>query len=294
MWKLRKALMIASLKYPAAIGIHLIRHNKVAPTVKSEYNIHYGSHRLQCYDVHTKLETKDLTTIFYIHGGSWISIDKFYYNYIIKSIAEDSYRVVNINYRLLPKVTLNDVVEDSEKAIKHALDNIKGINPDKLMIMGDSAGAHLAALIAAKANSGTYNFNLKFIACGLFYGLFDMNDMIHGEAFLFKFLTEYFRREVGDTYEEYLNNVSPSKYYDQNYPPTFLTSGKVDALNPATMTFIENLKKSGIKYEALIFDENRKDGLHGFLSYTWLDSSKSALKALLDFFRPIRDGKTNE
>lgn len=285
MWYIIKNIALWALKYPALIGMNLIRHDK-ASTIDSRYDIEYGNHRLQRYDVHTAIKGDGLPTLFYIHGGSWMSLDKKYYNYIVKTIGEAGYKVININYRLLPNFTLSDVVLDCESAIMHALKNIQGINRQKLLIAGDSAGAHLSALIAAKANSGAMG-DIKFIGAGIIYGLMDMNDMIYGKAGLFKFLTKYFLKETGSNYKEILNEFSPVKYFNGNFPPAFITSGTRDPLHPATASFIRIMEDKGVKHRALIFSKDRRDGMHGFLSMTWLQSSKDAIKTMLEFFNEL-------
>jgi len=286
-WNIYKSIICAILRYPAHFGVHLIRHDKVSKNVESAYNIKYGNHRLQKYDVHKINLGGKLPTIFYLHGGSWMSMDKKHYNYIVKTVSEEGYIVVNINYRMLPEYTMSEVISDSETAICHALDNIPEIDTSRLFIMGDSAGGHLASLFAAKANSGCFRRKIKFIGAGIYYGLLDMNDMIYGKAWLFKFLTKYFHKEIGKDYKEYLYEFSPLEYFDKDFPPTFLTSGKVDPLNPATMQFIEILNHNGVKNLPLIFPKERKDGLHAFLNLTWLKSSKEALRTMLDFFNEL-------
>lgn len=287
MWKLRKLLFTSIIRYPVKIAFLLLKHNKKSITVTSEYNLSYGSHKLQCYDLHTYNCNNNLPTVFYIHGGSWMSIDKSNYNYIVKTIGENGYRVVNINYRLMPEFTLQDVVSDCENAIQHAIRNIKDINLDKLIICGDSAGAHLASLIAAKASNNLYENGIKFISTGLFYGLFNMKDMYNSNSWLFRYLERFFKEEVGEDYKEYLSQYSPLEYFNQDYPPTFITSGTIDSLNPATMTFIKTLQDNSIKYKSIIFDRGRKDGIHGFLSLLWFRSSKESLREMICFFNRI-------
>jgi acetyl esterase/lipase len=284
MWSLEKHLICALMKYPSDFGLHFLKHNKVSPTVTSE-TVKYGAHRLQRYDVHTIKDGEDLPTLFYIHGGAYILMDKKHYNYIVKTIAESGFRVVNINYRMLPKYNLSDIAEDCESAIAHAIENIPGINLNKLYIMGDSAGGHLSALIAAKANSRAYKLDIKFRAAVIIYGLFDMMDMVNGKASLFKFLTKYFRKEIGPNYIEYMNQFSPSRYFNSDFPPVFLASGKVDPLNPATMTFIDVLDKHKMPHIDIIYGLDRKDGQHGFFNLTFLKTSREVLKESINFLK---------
>ena len=287
-WFIKKHAFCAFQKYPVMVGIRLVKNNKKSPSLISE-EVAYGSHRLQRYDVHTPKEVNNPPTVFYIHGGSWMSIDKSYYNYLLKTMGERGYRIVNINYRLLPHYTLTDVINDCESAVVHALDNIKGIDRDRLFIAGDSAGAHLAALIASKAHSGAFRQKVHFMGAGLFYGIFDMTDLLDGEAWLLRFLSKYFRHEVGPNYREYIMSVSPSTYLTDDFPPCFVASGARDPLHPATLTFLKQLRDRGIMHVPYILDKDRKDGIHGFLSYTFLESSKEALELWIAFFNDLCD-----
>lgn len=284
MWKIKRFIGLSLLKEPVKLLFLLLKHNKKAVNVASSYNISYGENKLQKYDIHAPVD-KAIGTVFYIHGGSWMSVDKKYYNYIMKTIAEAGIRVVNINYRLIPKVTLDEVVIDCEMAILHALSNYKEIDKSKLLIAGDSAGAHLAALIAAKANCKNLYDTLNFRAAGLFYGLYDFKEMYDSNILLFKFLEELFFHELGADYKEILKIHSPIEYFNEKFPPSFLASGKKDVLNCATMSFIKMLEENNIEHKAIIYDKKRKDGLHGFLNLYFLKSSKECTAALIEFFK---------
>jgi hypothetical protein len=108
-------------------------------------------------------------------------------------------------------------------------------------------------------------------------------EMVNGKAGLFKFLTKYFRKEIGPNYIDYLDQFSASKYFDANFPPVYLASGKVDPLNPATMAFIDSLEKYKRPHTDMIFGPERKDALHGFLNLYFLKSSQEALAGAIKF-----------
>jgi acetyl esterase/lipase len=290
MWKLKKFIWCyLLLKLPPFLLFLILPHNIRAKNVKSIHNIGYGDDRFQRYDLHIPMENNERAPIlFYIHGGSWMSLDKRQYRHIAKAIAMHGYRVVNINYRLMPKVTLANVVEDTEKAIFHALDYLKPTQDTPLFIMGDSAGAHLAALIAAKANCADKYAGIKFSGAGLFYGLYDLCDL-KGCALL-NFLKEYLERE-SEGNQNYLAELSPLSYSNADFPPSYITGGERDALFYGTRSFARIMENAGVKSKSLFIGKDRMDGLHGFLSLTFLASSKQALKEMLSFFEELRTEK---
>lgn len=285
MWKIKKFIWCyLLLKLPPFLLFLVLPHNIRTKQIVSNYNISYGKDRLQKYDTHFPDKTS-APVLFYIHGGSWMSLDKRYYNYIVKKIALSGYRVININYRLMPKVTLTDVVADCEQAIMHAL---QGMNYPKestpLFICGDSAGAHLAALIAAKANcSNAYN-NLTFAGAGLFYGLYDFSNL--RKSALLSFLKEYLERE-GQNTENYSQSLAPTYYLDQNFPPSYLAGGRRDVLFYGTEEFDKLLQEKGIQTKTMFVDKNRLDAIHGFLNLTFMPASKQGLAEVIQFFDKI-------
>lgn len=90
-----------------------------------------------------------------IHGGGWSIGDKNYDNCNLDSdkaalFTGMGYIFVTINYRLSPEIKHPEHVRDVAMAIAWIHNNIAtyGGNPDRIYLMGHSAGAHLAALVA--------------------------------------------------------------------------------------------------------------------------------------------------
>jgi arylformamidase len=87
-----------------------------------------------------------------IHGGGWRSGDKGNESQGYQKasfFAGQGYVYVSINYRLSPAVQHPAHVEDVAKALAWVSDHIKnyGGDPNRIFLMGHSAGAHLAALV---------------------------------------------------------------------------------------------------------------------------------------------------
>jgi len=107
------------------------------------------AHKLQVLDVFAPKGAKDLPVVFWIHGGGWQAGDKTDVQVKPMAFADKGFVFVSINYRLLPEVDMATIVRDVAKAARWVHDNIAkhGGDPKRLLVMGHSAGAQLAALI---------------------------------------------------------------------------------------------------------------------------------------------------
>jgi acetyl esterase/lipase len=89
------------------------------------------------------------TVIVFIHGGSWETGSKDAYRFVGSSLAKQGFIAVLPNYRLSPAVRFPVFVEDAAEAVAWTLRNIGryGGNPQRVFVMGHSAGAHIALLL---------------------------------------------------------------------------------------------------------------------------------------------------
>ena len=94
---------------------------------------------------------RDVVVFFY--GGRWSSGDKDQYRFVGTTFASKGYIVVIPDYRKYPDVRFPAFVEDGAKALAWVHDHIgesQG-NPERVHIVGHSAGAHIGALLTADA-----------------------------------------------------------------------------------------------------------------------------------------------
>jgi acetyl esterase/lipase len=119
-----------------------------------------------------------------IHGGGWQIGDRSFYKYWGPFLAHNGYAVFAIEYRLgKPGVYPNALYD-----VKAALQFVRAkapdydIDPDRVGLIGDSAGAHLASLLAlaggqcnsAYANDAHATTPVNVKAVIGFYGVYDM------------------------------------------------------------------------------------------------------------------------
>jgi acetyl esterase/lipase len=103
----------------------------------------------QVLDVYSPPGAKNLPVVFWIHGGGWQTGDKSDVQLKPKVFTKKGFVFVSTNYRLLPAVDMGAIVRDVAKAVRWTHDHISeyGGDPNRLFVMGHSAGAQLAALI---------------------------------------------------------------------------------------------------------------------------------------------------
>ena len=87
----------------------------------------------------------------FIHGGYWRAMDKSDYSFIADAFQPAGATTVTINYDLCPTVTLDTIVEQSNRSIAWTFRNIAqyGGDPERLYVSGNSAGGHLTAMALA-------------------------------------------------------------------------------------------------------------------------------------------------
>lgn len=128
---------------------------------KDMKNVAYGTDAAQMMDIYLPAGRDVINTkvLFFIHGGSWNSGDKSDFDTAIASVRTSlqDYAIVNLNYRLANNgsnffpVQLNDVQSAVDFITANAVSY--NINASKLVMVGASAGAHLALLESYKNNS---------------------------------------------------------------------------------------------------------------------------------------------
>jgi len=120
-----------------------------AEEVKRDIPYVEKGHGRQVLDVYSPANAKNLPVVFWIHGGGWQTGDKSSVQVKPQAFMEKGFVFVSTNYRLLPNVEIAAIFQDIAKSIRWVHDHIAeyGGDPKRLLVMGHSAGAQLAALI---------------------------------------------------------------------------------------------------------------------------------------------------
>lgn len=114
------------------------------------YNLKYGEHKRQKMDVFLPTDyPQNSPVILIVHGGAWKYGRKEHMIQIQKMLFENNIPSINMNYRLVSKhFTYKDQLEDIHSVIEkfNALSEKAELLPNNYIILGESAGGHLALL----------------------------------------------------------------------------------------------------------------------------------------------------
>jgi arylformamidase len=96
-------------------------------------------------------KAKNAPVLVFIHGGYWRSLDKADHSFIAPAFTAAGACVVIPNYPLCPAVTMEQLVLTQVQALAWVYRNIAryGGNPQRISVIGHSAGGHLAAMMLA-------------------------------------------------------------------------------------------------------------------------------------------------
>ena len=114
------------------------------------YNLKYGEHKRQKMDIFLPADyATNSPVVLILHGGAWKYGRKEHMIKIQKMLFENNIPSVNMNYRLVSKhSTYKDQLEDIQSAIEkfNSLSEKAQLLPDNYILLGESAGGHLALL----------------------------------------------------------------------------------------------------------------------------------------------------
>lgn len=113
-------------------------------------NLPYGQLQRQTLDVYRPAHPDpDGRVVIFFYGGDWQTGRKADYRFVAQALASKGFVAVLPDYRLYPAVTFPAFVDDGALVVRWARDNVArfGGNPDRLYLMGHSAGAYVAAML---------------------------------------------------------------------------------------------------------------------------------------------------
>ena len=175
-----------------------------------------------------------------VHGGAWVIGRKEWQGQpLLHTLAAQGWLCVAINYRLSPRATWPDHLDDVKRAIawvhEHAAEY--GGDPSFLAVVGESAGGHLAALTAlttdgAGALAGPTAPDTSVSACVTFYAPFDLTDRdgLRGTASLQRLVGHLVMRSSLAEARAQWEDASPLYRIRPDAPPFLVIQGTHDLL----------------------------------------------------------------
>ncbi|WP_374163729.1 alpha/beta hydrolase fold domain-containing protein [Arcticibacter sp. MXS-1] len=201
-----------------------------------------------------------------IHGGGWNKGSKESQTGF-NTWFKKGYAVANIAYRLVQVAPAPAAIEDTRCALIYLIKNAKELNIDvnRIVIMGGSAGGHLALMGGLLENNHIFDTNckgvenIKVAAIIDKYGIADVNDWSYGPNITSKSATWWLGEKAKD--KAFIASVSPITYVKKTSPPTFIVHGDADPTVPyqQSVELHKKLQEAGVKTEFMTVE----GGLHG-------------------------------
>ena len=118
--------------------------------VTVERGLSYGPHERHVLDLYRPQDGDGNGAVaVFIYGGGWRAGERATYGFVGAALASRGVTTVIPDYRLFPEVMFPDFVGDAAAAYRWAADNIAGTGTKRpVFLVGHSAGAHIAALMA--------------------------------------------------------------------------------------------------------------------------------------------------
>jgi acetyl esterase/lipase len=290
MSRLYKAVLSDELK--RSISLMSIPTEFDSSKVKNKFmNIKYGSLPEQLLDLYLPDEKADapLPLIIYVHGGSWsMGTRNFGALEFVCKLLDFGYAVMTMDYRLAPKAVFPEFLFDVKTSVRWARANAAkyGLDPDKFGMVGDSAGGHLALMMAFTAGHPEYEgeqygwegYSSAVQAVVDFYGPSDLaadTKTLLIENGLIKADEETSRASaisLDKTFtadKNMLRLISPISYVHKGIPPIMLQQGARDMVVPlqqSTLLAEKITKICGADRVRLVVHEKLGHSDRGFCS----------------------------
>ena len=239
------------------------------PDCQKYFDMSYGTHERQVVDLFIPEDASgDLGLVLFIHGGAWIAGDKeSYVSGMEYGATELGIATASVNYRYISDdVDLLDVLDDIDDALAviKTKGNEVGVNINKVLLTGDSAGGHLSLLYAYARKSTAPVTPVAVISnsgpTDLYDGNFYHNNALGDETVICDLLSkacgQRFTYDTKESAMTALYSVSPIAYVSADCVPTVINHGNADSIVPFSnaVTLDALLTQYGVEHVLNVYD----------------------------------------
>jgi acetyl esterase/lipase len=244
-----------------------------------------------------------LPTVFWVHGGAFIAGQKEPLRNYLQVLASHGFTVVNVEYTHAPEAVYPRPVEQVDRAMAYVVAHAEqfGVDPERLVLAGDSAGAHMAAQAAMAIAQPEYAADAGLPASVdsdrlrgvvLFSGPYDPTTVNYdNDTFGFFMRTVMWSYSGTKSFlndERFLYTALP-RHVDADYPPAFVSTGPADPLLTQNREWAAALHAAGVDVTELFFDPDATPDTVGHEYQLALNTpqAREALVAQVAFLRAV-------
>lgn len=227
-----------------------------------------------------KTETKNKsldTLVIHIHGGGWVSMSSGTHQIFLRNWAKQlGIPIFAIDYKLSPEYKYPTALDECWQAYNWLIDNCYeafGITPNKIVLVGDSAGANMClglAMLAIKSKRRVPDgLFLAYPALNLRTDTYSpsllkaLNDEIIPYTFLELCQSSYLPDAKYATMDPLVSPILASEEFLERLPAIRIAVGDEDPFHDECWRFLDKLKKVGKDAKLTIF----KGFGHGMLNF---------------------------
>ncbi|MFZ5877012.1 MAG: alpha/beta hydrolase [Nitrospirota bacterium] len=242
-----------------------------------------------------------LPTIVWVHGGGWFSGSKELVSNYLKILAAKGYPTVGVGYTLAPEGNYPTPVRQVNAALAYLGQNAQRlrVDPSRLILAGDSAGAQIAAQLANVISVPSYaravgvvpaversQLRGAILYCGAYeLGLVDFNG---GFGHFLRTAMWSYSGSKGFLSLPRLDPFSVLRYVTADFPPVFISAGNADPLLKHSRAFAAAAASQGVTVDTLFFPDNYAPGLpHEYQFNLDTDAGRLALDRSVEFLARV-------
>ena len=215
-----------------------------------------------------------LPTIVWVHGGAWVSGDKSQIANYLRILASHGYTAVGVNYAIAPRKTYPTPLRQIGAALRHLQTHAERlhVNPQRIVLAGDSAGAQLAAQVANLISVPSYARAVGVVptlsraqlrGVLLYCGAYDMKAVDFNGPFG-PFLKTVLWAYAGE--RDFVNDpqfapASVLHYVTPAFPPAFVSAGNNDPLEAQSRALADALARQGVRVNSQFYAKDHQPAL---------------------------------
>ncbi len=237
-----------------------------------------------------------LPAVVWVHGGGFVAGSRSVMSDYLQVLAARGYVTIAIDYTRAPNARFPMPVQQTDTALTYIVANADRLNidPKRIFLAGDSAGAQIAAQTALIISDSNYARHMA-IAPGmtrtalrgvvLFCGLYDAASL-NFEGSYGGFMRTVLWAYLGtrDPLDPRTRELSVTPYVTAAYPAAFISVGNADPLAPQSVAFAEALRAKGVEVDTLFFPQDRDPPLaHEYQMLLSTDAGRLAFDRLVAF-----------
>lgn len=257
--------------------------------------------------VPTSAFTRETTmpTVVWMPGGAWVAGGKDDWAPYFMTLAEQGFAVVGIGYERAPATAYPAPLHHLDAALAYIRQHAARfwLDPDRIVLAGDSAGAQIVTQYAAGLDDPAYATRSGFtptlpreVVKGmvLYCGIYDF-DRYFGAPGIIGYGTRVAtwaytgRKETTMEANPALREMSTIRHLTADFPPAFISGGNADPLTELqSKPFAEALRSRGVPVTALFFPDDHAPGLgHEYQFDLDRPEGQRALRESVDFLHRV-------